>query len=520
MINKFQMHLVMGFVFILFFLLSWDGVEHTFRSWSREEYSHGYLIPLVALYLMWQKRLHMLSEMKPGSLFGVLILFTACLLVFVGEFSSIYTIIEYAFWIGFWGIALIWVGSRSVKVIWAGIFYLVFMIPLPNFFYFNLSQELQLISSELGVAVIRFFDISVYLEGNVIDLGVYKLQVVEACNGLRYLFPLMSFGFLMAYIYKGPFWQRLLIFLSSIPITVLMNSFRIGLIGVTVEHFGIAAAEGVLHDFEGWIVFIACLGVMVFEIWIFTLFSPNKTQKFIDVFDLDFGYDNKIEKQQVGKKEPLSVKKTAWLALIVVMVFFAFSLSFKDRKDIVPDRKEFYEFPLSYQGWSGISRSLERDVLSELRLTDYFIADYIKGSGTPVNFYTAWYSEQRKGASIHSPRSCLPGGGWKVHDHTVIEIDSISRSGKPFKINRVDMQKGDSHQLVYYWFHGRDRNITNEYMAKWYLFWDSLTKNRTDGALVRLVTIVPEGNDISIADDRLKEFMADFMKALPEYIPD
>ena len=106
----------------------------------------------------------------------------------------------------------------------------------------------------------------------MIDLGTYQLQVVEARSGLRYLFPLMSFGFLIAYIYRGPVWQKLIIFLSTIPITVLMNSFRIGVIGVTVEYFGIAAAEGFLHDFEGWIIFMTCLGVLLLKSGCFIYF--------------------------------------------------------------------------------------------------------------------------------------------------------------------------------------------------------------------------------------------------------
>ena len=127
------------------------------------------------------------------------------------------------------------------------------MIPLPEFVLANLSTRLQLLSSQLGVAFIRLFDISVFVEGNVIDLGGYKLQVAEACSGLRYLFPLMTLGFLMACFYKGARWKRVVLFLSSIPITVLMNSIRIGIIGVTVERWGIRMAEGFLHDFRaGW----------------------------------------------------------------------------------------------------------------------------------------------------------------------------------------------------------------------------------------------------------------------------
>ena len=126
------------------------------------------------------------------------------------------------------------IGVSGTRLLVAPLAYLVFMVPLPNFLMFNLSQQLQLISSKIGVVVVRAFDISVYLEGNVIDLGVYKLQVVEACSGLNYLFPLMSFGFLLACLYRGAFWQRALLFLSTVPITILMNSFRIGVIGVLV----------------------------------------------------------------------------------------------------------------------------------------------------------------------------------------------------------------------------------------------------------------------------------------------
>ena len=132
---------------------------------------------------------------------------------------------------GIWAI----VGDRIFRQIWLPIFFLFFAIPLPQFLYQGLSAKLQLLSSELGVSFIRLCDISVYQEGNVIDLGAMKLQVVEACSGLRYLFPLMSLAFMCAYFFKATLWKRVVIFLSSIPITVFMNSFRIGLIGVNRE---------------------------------------------------------------------------------------------------------------------------------------------------------------------------------------------------------------------------------------------------------------------------------------------
>ncbi len=503
-------------------LLGWvcyDGLSLMVNWWERDEYSHGYMIPMVALYLLWQKRFVLAEHAGRGSYAGLLLLVAALFAWLLGELSAIYTIIQYAFFIGIFALSVLWVGIAGTKVIWAPIFYLIFMIPLPNFLYFNLSQELQLISSSIGVYVIRLFDISVFLEGNVIDLGVYQLQVVEACNGLRYLFPLMSFGFLIAYIYRGPVWQKIVIFLSTVPITVLMNSFRIGVIGVTVEHFGIAAAEGFLHDFEGWIVFMACLGVLLAEIWLFYLFSRQKTG-FANLFDLDFGGGDP-EQQSAKAYRAINIASPAWVALVLLVAAIPASNYFSEREDRVPERTPFIDFPLTHEGWVGRPSSIESDVLGELKLTDYYIGDFKPvGGGIPVNFYAAWYEEQRKGASIHSPKSCLPGGGWVILSHTIEALSTVTRDGKALSVNRVVMQMGEHKQLVYYWFEGRGRNITNEYMAKWYIFWDSLVNQRTDGALIRLVTYVPEGSDIQDADQHLVDFAGDFYNKLPAYIPE
>ncbi len=508
------------FAFALLIAICFDGLELMVKWWEKEEYSHGYLIPLVALYLIWQRREELLQKMKPGSWLGVFFIILSLCLWFLGELSAIYTVIQYAFWVGLWGLALVWLGVSGVRVVWAGIFYLFFMIPLPNFLYFNLSQKLQLISSELGVAFIRLFDISVYLAGNVIDLGVYRLQVVEACSGLRYLFPLMSFGFLMAYIYKGALWQRVIIFLSTIPITVLMNSFRIGVIGVTVEHFGIAAAEGFLHDFEGWIVFVACLGVLLLEIWILHMIFGNKDTRFGDLFDLDFGANKQLESSKTATELPGKAFYTSMIiSLLILILVLPASKGILNRQNVAPERELFSQFPLLQGEWKGRESSLDQQVLNTLKLTDYITAKYQRTNKEPhIGFYAAWYESQSKGASIHSPKSCLPGGGWVVQSHTQ-KIVSLE-SGESINVNQIVMQMGDVQQLVYYWFDGRGRDVTNEYLNKWFVFWDALTKNRTDGALVRLITYIPEGTGVEDAEKRLNQFLSDFQPLIIKYIPD
>lgn len=500
---------LLGIVFYAGFL----EMEH--RWATKEEYSHGYMIPLVALFLFYQKLPALLALDWRANWLGPLIMLGALLGWLLGELSSLFIIIHYSFLLALVGLGISVFGLSGFRLTWAAFFYLVFMIPLPVFIYNGLSQELQFISTEIGVAVIRLLEISVYVAGNVIDLGGYQLQVVEACSGLRYLFPLMSFGFLIAYVYNGPNWHKWVIFLSTIPITVLMNSFRIGVIGITVEYWGIEMAEGFLHDFEGWFVFMACLGVLILEILALNYIIGRKTP-LLELIDLDYPTMGEIRAVEPGAR---STRGTLLATTILLVIALPASIALTSREEITPERTSFVSFPLLRGDWIGKETALEANILEELDYPDYIIADYRQGDDPyPVNFYVAYYESQRAGSSIHSPRSCIPGGGWKISGLTQENVGAkLGFSG--LEVNRLIISKGENAQLVYYWFDQRGRVLTNEYLAKWYLFQDGLTMQRSDGALVRLVTAVPPGSDVAEADARLQDFLRDFYPIMSNYLP-
>ena len=490
--------------------ISPDSLSFMTRQWSREEYSHSYLIPVIALFLIAQKVPALSSSPVRGSWLGVVLVLAMLALALLGELSALFTIVNYAYVFILIGLVIATIGVRPSWILAGPLGYLLFMVPLPNFLYFNLAQSLQLISSEIGVWVIRLFGISVFLEGNVIDLGVYKLQVIEACSGLRYLFPLAGFGFLVAYLYKGPWWHRTLVFVSTLPITVLMNSFRIGIIGILVEHFGIGMADGFLHYFEGWIIFIACLGVLFAELWLLHR-STGQSGSMLDRIDTGF-----------PALRELSLRVTpGWLTLMPLLACCALlsgavfaNHSLANRAEITPTRSSFLQFPLLHKQWLGRESQIEKDVLTSLRLTDHLIADYRNPAyPMPVNLYIAYYASQRKGASVHSPKSCIPGGGWEIKSLETVNLEAGMNA------NRVVIQKGGNRQLVYYWFEQRGRHLTNEYLVKWYLFVDALRLQRTDGALVRLVVSVPEGKALSDADAELQQFLRDFYPLMGKFIP-
>jgi len=144
--------------------------------------------------------------------------------------------------------------------------------------------------------------------------------------------------------------------------------------------------------------------------------------------------------------------------------------------------------------------------------------DFVGEDTGTVNFYSAYYATQKKGASAHSPKSCIPGGGWRITSFDTHNVNGVNIGAVPMMVNRLVIQKGEIKQLVYYWFQQRGRVVTNEYMMKWYLFWDALTKSRTDGALMRFTTVLNPGQDISIADKRLESFSQQIAPLIPDYV--
>ncbi|MFK7794687.1 MAG: VPLPA-CTERM-specific exosortase XrtD [Gammaproteobacteria bacterium] len=506
--------IVISFVFL--YLLFKEGILHAIQKWDSPEYSHAYLIPFISLFIVWQKNSEIIKDKFNGSWLGLVIMLLGLCFWFLGEVSTLYVIIKYSLLVVLFGLVLSISGTKRIHYFIVPIFLLFFTIPLPNFIYNNLSAYLQLISSTVGVEVIRLFGISVYLEGNVIDLGNYKLQVVEACNGLRYLFPLVTLGVIAAYFYKDSFWKKCVVVASTLPITILMNSIRIGIIGVLVEYWGIAMAEGFLHDFEGWIIFMVCFAILLVEMWLLTKLTSGRSLG--DVLSVDM--PAKIDMSNFTSVER-NIPKPFYISVLILLLVLVSQFVLPERQENVPDRHEFIDFPVEISAWQSTRKAMESKFIEALKFKDYLLANYISDEGA-LELYIAYYDSQRKGESAHSPRSCLPGAGWKITDRSQVAInykDSTNNIAQ-MSVSRMLVQQGDNKFLMYYWFKQRDRHITNEYMVKWYLFWDGVTRNRTDGALIRVMYPISQQQDVQSADQIVQSFLHDTLPILPQYVPD
>ena len=271
----------------------WLGFQSLGQAWLTPEYSHGPLIPIISLYLF----LRELRQAPPAPVGarvnrtpGIYVITLGLVIGILGNLTKIPDIVTYGLIIWTGGVVLTGFGWDRGRKHQLPVLHLVFMLPLPQFIYWKLTIFLQLISSEMGVWFIQLAGVPVFLEGNVIDLGIYKLQVAEACSGLRYLFPILSFSYLFAILYRGPFWHKVVMFAMAAPLTVFMNSFRIGVIGVLVNSYGIGQAEGFLHFFEGWVIFGACIALLFLTAVLLQRLTPSPLS-LRDTIDLDIPKD-------------------------------------------------------------------------------------------------------------------------------------------------------------------------------------------------------------------------------------
>ncbi|MCP4618186.1 MAG: VPLPA-CTERM-specific exosortase XrtD [Bradyrhizobium sp.] len=489
-----------------------EPVLEAVRRWgAQDEYSHGYLVPAISAWLLWTRRQAIMGSLGSPSWTGLLVGAFAGAIHIIGELSALFTLSQIAMIMALFGAVLCIGGTALLRVTFVPIAFLLFAIPLPYFLDSTLSWRLQLLSSQLGVTFIRLIDVPVYLEGNVIDLGTYKLQVVEACSGLRYLYPLMSLGFIVAWMFNGPMWQRAVLLLSPIPIAIVMNSVRLLVVALLVNQWGPEQAKGPMHLFEGWVIFLACAGLLLGEAWILARYVQRKP--FSEVFRPPVLTPKRSERVEPARSYTFMI---AYLALLCATALAGVAIG--GRQELIPERTPFVQFPSTLGAWQGRSSSLEPQVEHFLGLTDYVLSDYARADTRNVNFYVAYYASQRKGVSPHSPQVCIPGDGWQIADFQRTSYVDQDR-GLTVPLNRVVIERASHKQIVYYWFEQRGKRVANEYLSKWHLLADAVYLNRTDGALIRLTTPVYPGETEQDGDKRLRGFMHELLPQMTRFLP-
>jgi len=269
----------LGFVVLGFAVLYWQVLTKLVMDWYHDDnYSHGFLIVPIAAYFAWERRDKLKATAVNGSVFGLVVVLGSIAVLLAGILGSELFLTRISIIGALVGSVLFMLGWRQLRILAFPLAFLLLMIPIPAIIFNQIAFPLQLLASRFGETAMAMADVPVLREGNVLILANTTLEVAEACSGIRSLVSLLTLAIVLGYFSDRRLWVRLAVALSSIPVAVITNGFRVAGTGIAAHRFGAAAAEGFFHEFSGWLVFVAAFALTLAIQRAIVLIAPEVRQ--------------------------------------------------------------------------------------------------------------------------------------------------------------------------------------------------------------------------------------------------
>lgn len=212
------------------------------------------------------------------------------------------------------------------------------------------------------------------------------------------------------------------------------------------------------------------------------------------------------------------MKNIRFWALVVLLASTLLLLRARSNGDVIPPSEPLAEFPNSIGGRDAIDMPIDQETRDVLGAGDFLSRSYSQPGKAPVGLFIGYFPTQRTGSTIHSPKHCLPGGGWTFESSKYVDLKD--ELGKSHRVGEYVIANGEHRQFVIYWYQAHGRSVANEYMAKIFMVTDAMRLNRTDGALVRVITPISSTEAESAAKARTETFAAQLVPALSRFVPD
>jgi EpsI family protein len=207
-----------------------------------------------------------------------------------------------------------------------------------------------------------------------------------------------------------------------------------------------------------------------------------------------------------------------WTAVALLAVT-AILLHTRPGADRNPPSEPLSQFPIAIGGWTGSDREIDQETRNVLGAGDFLSRIYVQDrQNLPISLFIGYFPTQRTGQAIHSPKNCLPGAGWVFESSTYVDL--FDASGKPHRVGEYIIADGEVRQFVIYWYQAHGRSVANEYLAKIHMVADAIRMNRTDGALVRVITPIASSESTAAARQRAEGFTTQIAHLLPRFVPD
>jgi len=494
--------------------------------WSDENYSHGLLVPFVIALIVWNEWDGLKRLVGDPSIFvGGISVVLSLLLLIAGTLGAELFTQRISFALMLAGIVIYLFGVRVLNLLVVPFVLLLLAIPIPQIVFNRIAFPLQIWASQMAVWGIRLFEVPTLRKGNVIDIlpngstQTISLEVVEACSGIRSLMTLVTLALILAYFTRregrmgfanlstSDLWRAVVLMILAVPIAVLTNAARVTGTGVLTYYYGKQATEGTWHDMSGWLVYVVALALLIGANYLLRRIFHRRA----------------AEPQSESGPAPVTNRSSpltqSIMPLIAAMVIGGIAVNwFVTRGEAAVTRLPLTELQTTLGDWKqkGSEIKFDPSIESVLRTTDYTMREYTRPDGRIANLYVGYYASQRSGTTYHSPQNCLPGAGWVMKDPQYIDITTAE--GRTFKANRYIITNGIYNEVMIYWYQGRGRIEPSEYTDKLNTIFDSVTRRRSDGSIVRVMTSV--GYDEAAAVQAATDLSARLADTLTPFVPE
>ncbi len=504
--QKTSSYLRLGLALALIAALLWFYwpvlVKWAVVVYEDENYSFGLLIPFVIAFIVYRKWPELRQLPWESSWLGLPCLILGLAVYVYGTIVDLKFIQILSFWIMVLGLLFLQGGWQLVQLLSFPLFLLLISIPLPKLVINYFTFRLQLLSSQITAEVLRLLGFTIFLQGNVIDLGGRQLQVAEACSGLGYIVNALVLGIVFCYFFQRQAWRVAVLLLSLIPAAIFANVLRL----VSIAYFPFMQ-EGFWHMSLGLSIFIVGFDYLRLINWLLNKFAPPAPPAAARPAPA-------VAAANPGPGGRASVYVINLLGLAFLLAAYPISLAYTQTPP-VPLLQSFDNFPMEIDGWVGKRTFLEDvNVLDRLEADEYIQAEFTNAKGERINLWITYHANQVRGMNkyMHSPQYCMPGAGWKI-----IHTEEITLA--PGRVARYSIFEKNQFRLgVLYWYLYGGKWLSTDYqLLRMYIGLDSMWRGENFGALIQFSTpITSHDQDVK---KKLVAFADLIIPLLPGFIP-
>jgi EpsI family protein len=510
----------------MFARIFWDSLGHFYYAWTTDEnYSHGFLVPLISLYFANRVASRGPIPIQGGAWLGSSLIIMSLALRLITIPLPIPFLSDVALLIGLSGLFTLMTGATALKHYWFAFFFLAFMVPLPIALYSKIASPLQLFASRVASALMTATGLPVLCEGNKMTLpGGLQMFVAEACSGMRQLTGFLALTAAVAYWRSRPAWYRVVIVISALPIALSANIARVMLTGYIMHFVNPQFALGTYHTVEGLLMMALGLLLLQAECWVLdqicqmkpghppaTSLPENSWRRGLGraVVDRTFRVKDSLMSQ---------LKRAIICGVILVNGIVAqAALETMNRTERPELGQPLATIPLELGEWTGRDLPVESEIIERAQTTEYLSRTY-ENRNHPELSVRVWINYSRQGDNLrHTPEICLPSSGWNKIESQTRTFSVPVGHDRSITITRLGYGRDELVEHVGFWYYIFGEGKLENYVRSLPITSRSSHGRTTRGSSMTVEVFYP--GEIDPEGDGLRDFADKLLEAMEGILP-